>query len=287
MARRALVLGGGGPIGIAWESGIVAGLEREGVRVRAADLIVGTSAGSVVGAQLALGRSSEELLAIQLAEAGRTGQSSSVPATPPDLGPLIALMVNRPAEGEMPVDKRVEIGALALRAKTFDEQTFIANFSQPAEAGGAFPERFVCTAIDALDGSFVTWNKAAGVELGRAIASSCAVPGIFPPITINGRRYYDGGIRSPTNSDLAKGYDIVLVVAVMIAAMPPEYWKRLDAEVAALQAGGSKAALIVPNAECLEIFGINLMDPSRRAEIAGLGVRQGRVEAARLRELWN
>ncbi len=287
MARRALVLGGGGPVGIAWESGIVAGLEQEGVSVRAADLIVGTSAGSVVGAQLALGRSGAELLATQAAEAGRAGQSSPVPATPVDLGPLIALMMNRPAEGEMPVDKRVEIGALALRTKTVDEQSFIANFGRLTEGGGVFPERFVCTAIDALDGSFMTWNNKAGVELGRAVASSCAVPGIFPPITINGRRYYDGGIRSTTNSDLAKGYDVVLVVAVMIAAMPQEYWKRLDAEVAALQASGSKAVLIVPNAECLEIFGINLMDPSRRAEIAGLGVRQGRVEAARLRELWN
>jgi NTE family protein len=287
MARRALVLGGGGPVGIAWESGIVAGLEQEGVSVRAADLIVGTSAGSVVGAQLGLGRSGDELLATQVAEAGRAGQSSSGPATPVDLGPLIALMMNRPAHGEMPVNKRVEIGALALRTKTVDEQSFIANFGRLTEGGGAFPERFVCTAIDALNGSFVTWNKAANVELARAVASSCAVPGIFPPITINGRRYYDGGIRSATNSDLAKGCDVVLVVAVMIAAMPPEYRNRLDAEVAALQAGGSKAALIVPNAECLEIFGINLMDPSRRAEIAGLGVRQGRAEAARLRELWN
>jgi len=150
-----------------------------------------------------------------------------------------------------------------------------------------FPERFVCTAIDAVDGSFVTWNKAAGVELGRAVASSCAVPGIFPPITIKGRRYYDGGIRSTTNSDLAKGYDIVLVVAVTIAALPPAYRQRLDAEIAALDASGSKTALIVPDADCLEVFGFNLMDSSRRTEIARLGERQGRLEGTRLREFWN
>jgi NTE family protein len=286
MARRALVLGGGGPVGIAWESGIVAGLEHEGVGVGVADLIVGTSAGSVVGAQLALGRSGEELLAAQIAEASRAGsQPSAAPA--PDLGPLIQMMMNRPAEGELPVDKRVEIGAFALRAKTISEETFIANFGRVAEARAAFPERFVCTAIDAVDGSFATWNKASGVELGRAVASSCAVPGIFPPITIKGRRYYDGGIRSTTNSDLARGYDIVLVIAVTIAAMPPAYRQRLDAEIAALQASGAKTALIVPDAECLEAFGFNLMDSSRRTEIARLGEHQGHLEAARLRDFWN
>ncbi|MFI5353413.1 MAG: patatin-like phospholipase family protein [Candidatus Binatales bacterium] len=288
MARRALVLGGGGPVGIAWESGIVAGLEHEGVAAGGADLIVGTSAGSVVGAQLALGRSGEELLAAQIAEASRAGSQPSADAAPaPDLGPLIQMMMNRPAEGELPVPKRVEIGAFALRAKTIGEETFIANFGRVAEARGAFPERFVCTAIDAVDGSFATWNKAAGVELGRAVASSCAVPGIFPPITIKGRRYYDGGIRSTTNSDLARGYDIVLVVAVTIAALPPAYRQRLDAEIAALEASCSKPALIVPDAECLEIFGFNLMDSSRRTEIARLGERQGRLEAARLRDFWN
>ena len=165
MARRALVLGGGGPVGIAWESGIVAGLEHEGVAAGGADLIVGTSAGSVVGAQLALGRSGEELLAAQIAEASRAGSQPSADAAPaPDLGPLIQMMMNRPAEGELPVPKRVEIGAFALRAKTIGEETFIANFGRVAEARGAFPERFVCTAIDAVDGSFATWNKAAGVE---------------------------------------------------------------------------------------------------------------------------
>ena len=62
---RALVLGGGGPVGVAWEVGLIAGLEQEGVRLADADLFVGTSAGSIVGAMLALGRPTAELLATQ------------------------------------------------------------------------------------------------------------------------------------------------------------------------------------------------------------------------------
>jgi len=287
MARRALVLGGGGPVGIAWESGIVAGLEQNGVVVGAADLIVGTSAGSVVGSQLALGRSGTELLATQLAEMPRAPQSAAAPAAPPDLGPLMQLMMARPAEGEMPVATRVEIGKLALRAKTaLDESSFVAGFGRLINASH-WPEKFVCTAIDALDGSFHRWDKGAGVELGRAVASSCAVPGIFPPIEIKGRRYYDGGIRSATNSDLANGCDRVLVVAVMSKLMPEAYRQRLEAELAGVRASGAKTALIVPDAECLELFGINLMDSSKRAEIARAGERQGRAEASRLSEFWN
>ena len=65
------------------------------------------------------------------------------------------------------------------------------------------------------------WNKEAGVGVKWAVASSCAVPGVFPPITIKGRRYVDGGMRSPTNADLAKGYDAVIAVSVTGASADP------------------------------------------------------------------
>ena len=287
MARRALVLGGGGPVGIAWESGIVAGLEQNRVVVGNADLIVGTSAGSVVGAQLSLGRSGKDLLATQLADAPRLGPPGAASAPAPDLGPLMQLMMSRPADGEMPLATRIEIGKLALNAKPIlDETSFVNNFGRLINAG-TWPEKFVCTTIDALDGSFHSWNRASAVELGRAVASSCAVPGIFPTIEIKGRRYYDGGIRSATNSDLANGYDKVLVVAVMSSAMPESYRQRLEAELAGVRATGARTELIVPNQECLALFGLNLMDSSRRADIAREGERQGRAEASRINDFWN
>ena len=199
----------------------------------------------------------------------------------------MTFMARTPADGPPSAEQRAEIGAFALAAKTVPEEQFVAGFGSIAKAGETWPRGFACTAVDAADGSFVVWEEASGVELGHAIASSCSVPGIFPPITIHGRRYIDGGMRSPTNFDLGKGYERVLLVAVL-SNMGAEFMRaRIDGEVAALQASGAKVELIVPNAHCLEAFGNNLMDASRRGDVALAGVVQGRSEAARIAAFWN
>ena len=63
------------------------------------------------------------------------------------------------------------------------------------------------------NGEFVAFEKSSGVSLVDAVAASCAVPGVWPPVTINGRRYIDGGMRSAVNADLAAGYERVVVLA--------------------------------------------------------------------------
>lgn len=287
---RAVVLGGGGAVGIAWESGIAAGLERRGVSLGEADVIVGTSAGSVVGAQLALGRSGEALLGSQVDQARRAGGGSgdAQPAPALDASGLFELMATRPVSGEPPAEWLAEVGAFALQAETGSEQDFIAGFGYRIGSAGTdgWPEGFACTAIDALDGSFTMWRRDSGIELARAVASSCAVPGVFPPITIDGRRYFDGGIRSPTNGDLAKGHDTVLVIAVVTPMTDEVSGARLEAELDALRADGSEVALIVPDEEAAATFGTNLLDGSLRDEVAEAGARQGEQEAERLREFW-
>ena len=74
----------------------------------------------------------------------------------------------------------------------------------------------------------MVWNREAGIGLARAVASSCSVPGIYPPITIRGRHYIDGGMRSATNADVAKGYDAVLVVAVTVRVTDPIMAERFS-----------------------------------------------------------
>lgn len=286
---KALVLGGGGAVGIAWETGLVAGLERAGVLLGEADRIVGTSAGSVVGAQIALGRSGEKMLASQLAPAQpAAARGDAAPPAPPDMTRMIELMAKRPATGEAPQSLRAELGAFALQAKTGSEDDFINGFGQRIGAAGVdgWPESFVCTAVDAVDGSFLTWDRAAGIELARGVASSCSVPGVFPPITINDRRYIDGGMRSSTNVDLAAGYDVVVVVAVIADLQADVQLARVEAEVETLRASGSEVLLVTPDEAARAVFGDNLLDGSRRGEVAEAGARQGEAEAARLRESW-
>jgi NTE family protein len=298
MKKRALVLGGGGPVGIGWETGLLAGLAEGGVDLSQADFILGTSAGSFVGAHLAMGRSPSMLAEALLADAKR----SSVPPSPvgqtlvrpPDLSVLITKMVEAVSGVRPAQEVRKEIGAWALSVETISEDAFIANFGESLNdfPENVWPERpYACTAVDTADGSFMLWKKESRVGLARAVASSCSVPGIFPPITIHCRRYMDGGMRSPTNADLAKGYDVVIVVAVRGAVIMPAIAERfqrlLDRELQSLRDAGAKVELIVPDPASIEAFGLNLMDLSRRAGAAKAGLNQGRADADRLRSLWS
>lgn len=288
---RALVLGGGGPVGIAWEAGIAAGLEAEGVVLGQADLIVGTSAGSFVGAQLASGRSARSLYEAQIAlgekdaaerAAGKPASAERMPK--PDLGPLIAIMARPMAEGETPEDRRRELGALALRSETISEQAFLEGFGRSL-TDLAWPESFACTAVDAITGEFRLWDKAGGAPLVAAVGASCSVPGIFPPVTIQGRRYVDGGVRSATCIDVVKGAKRIVVIAVVGRLGREMQMGRAEAEMATLAPEG-EGVLIAPDEASLDVFGFNLMEAKDRAGIARAGFEQGKREAGRVAALW-
>ncbi|ATQ43970.1 patatin-like phospholipase family protein [Caulobacter mirabilis] len=281
---KALVLGGGGPVGIAWETGLVAGLADAGVAVHHADFILGTSAGSVVGSQLAVGRTPAEVLDGEFAyaekakeaEAGRQGP-------PPDLSFLMDVLSRRTPGQAMPQALMAELGAKALAAETVSEAVFLSGFPIPE---APWPERFACTAIDAETGEFLLWNKDTAAPLRLAVPSSCAVPTIFPPVTIDGRRYIDGGMRSGTNADMARDHGKVVIVAVVPPMMAAIMQPGLDREMAVIRDHGGEALLITPDAACGAAFGGNLMDNGNREAIARAGFAQGRAEAARVGAFW-
>jgi NTE family protein len=293
LAKRALVLGGGGPVGIGWESGIVSGLMEGGVDLSRAELIVGTSAGSFVGANLAMRRSIAQLAETYINEQPQSVPTAQPGAGPPDLSILIGKMQEAVSGVRPAKEVRAEIGAWALTAKTIREGDFIASFGGWLSGlpENAWPtQSYACTAVDAADGSFVVWNQEAGIGLARAVASSCSVPGVYPPITIRGRRYIDGGMRSATNADVAKGYDAVLVVAMTARVTDPllaeRFRKPLENELKILREGGAQVELLMPDDASLDAFGVNLMDRSRRPAGAKAGLNQGRADAARLRLFW-
>jgi NTE family protein len=290
--RRALVLSGGGPVGIAWESGVAAGLAATGVDLSCADFVVGTSAGSVVGAQIAMKRDMDAVVARYRTSGDARGEARPVAARGASGDKMQELMTaftelftsDAPAE-----EKRAKIGKVALDAQTFPEETFVGNFRYLGDE--AWPPRFSCTAVDAVTGEFVVWNEASAVDLVRAVASSCAVPGIFPPITIGERRYIDGGMRSATNADLAKGHDRVFVLSLFPSEPgdgPMDGFRRgFMEEIELLRSGGSTVEVISPDAGSQQVFGMNLMDPSVAPAAADAGRAQGERLGAGLSGFWN
>lgn len=287
MTTRALVLGGGGPVGIAWETGLIAGLAELGLDLRHADWILGTSAGSVVGAQLAMGRDPAAMLRTEFANAERAKEAQGATGKAPDLMPLMSVFARRPPEGDMPPALMKELGQISLNGQTVSEEVFIAGFGAIADLDQPWPARYACTAVDTETGEFVVWSRDTAAPLGRGVASSCSVPAIFPAITIDGRRYMDGGMRSGTNADLAKDHGKVIIVAVMPPAFAPMMLPRLEAEAAVIREHGGEALLLVPDAACGAAFGSNLMDSGNREAIARAGFAQGKAEAARVGAFWN
>jgi NTE family protein len=273
--KRALVLGGGGVTGIAWETGILHGLAEAGVDLTDADLFVGTSAGSVVATELAGGTPLADLYAHQL--------------LPPD-GEIPArltnwMVVRYVLSYVMPGNaaaKRARLGRAALKARTPSEESRLAVFSSRLSIQD-WPERpLKVTAVDTADGKFVAFDRDSGVPLVRAVASSCAVPLVWPPVTIDGRRYMDGGMRSVANVDLVAGYSRVVVVAPLTRAAIPAATPQ--AQAARL---GVPSIVVSPSKEALAAIGRNLLDPARRRPAAEAGLAQAASVADAVREVWN
>jgi len=278
MDRRALVLGGGGVTGIAWEIGVIAGLADRGIDLAAADVIIGTSAGSVVGADITCGQEPEALYQAQLA--------------PPDPEPAARIgwgIVGRLAwvmsTSRDPVRARARIGRWALAARTMPEADRRKVFEARLPASD-WPARMLkVTAVDARTGEFVVFDSAGEAGLVDAVGASCAVPGVWPPVTIGNRRFVDGGVRSVANADLTAGYERVVIVAPVAQGIGP-LMPSAGRQARALAAAGARVALVRPDRAAVRAIGRNVLDASRRAAAATAGRAQATTEAAAVRAVW-
>jgi NTE family protein len=276
-SQAALVLGGGGLTGIAWTTGLLHGLAECGVDLTGAGVIVGTSAGAAVGAQVATGRPLDELLAAQLAEA------TAEIAAEIDLDVLIPIFGTMAGGGRLDAAGRAGVGAMAIDAPTVTEPVRRAVIE--ARLGtDTWPERALkITAVDAGTGELRVFDRASGVGLVDAVAASCAVPGVWPPVTIGDTRYIDGGVRSVTNADLAAGCDPVVVMVPL-----PAYGEAgLLAEVEQLRAAGSRVVLVRADDASTEAMGFNPLDPTKRRASAEAGRRQAAAHAAELAAIYS
>lgn len=279
--HTAIVLGGGGVAGIAWELGLLSGLLDAGIPLTDADLVVGTSAGSVVGGLLRTG-GVEDGYRQQL---DPLPSSYAEPATP-DWEAIGARFVAalQGATGEQ--DARARIGRTAQDVTSGQSQEArIATFREtfPDDAWPDAP--LGITTVDATDGAFRVLTAADGVPFTRAVAASCCVPLVWSPVTVEGRPHVDGGTRSVTNADAAAGYERVLVVACRPEdPSPTGPW--LDRAVAGLRRAGSRVEVVVADAASQAAYGTNVLALSTRIPAARAGRAQAAVEADRVRALW-
>ena len=256
--QRALVLGGGGSTGNAWLIGVVAGLLDAGLDVTDADLIVGTSAGSVVGAQLRL--SGDDLQGLYerqlLPPVGELKVEFDGVST---MAAFAEAMKGNTGEQ----DARARLGALALTVDAVPE----AQRRAIIEGRIGDPEwptpRLIITAVDTADGEFLPFDASSGVRLLDAVNASCAVPGVWPPVTVDGRRLMDGGMRSVTNADLAAGCEKVLVVTPTRGMPGGLLGPGLDREIEILEKE-SEVHVVTADDAALAAFGSNVLDPATR-----------------------
>jgi len=306
--ERALILGGGGSTGNAWLIGVVAGLFDAGLDVTAADLTVGTSAGSTAAAQLA-GATPAELFAIILAAAPLTSSPADGPtsgratrAQPGGGNPVGRNNGHRPVTDHMErtrailaaskdmADMRRRMGAAALDMAAAMEGSS-ARWRATVAARlhrEQWPERAVLlTAVDAATGEPVAFDRFSGVELVDAVAASCSSGFAY---AVGSHHYIDGGYRTNAdNADLAAGYSRVLVLSPFggKTRTPMEWGMHLAQQVDELRRNGSRVEAISPGEDAEHWFGVNAMNLALRPAAAQAGFDQGKALAGPLSEFWS
>ncbi len=277
--RRALVLAGGGIAGIAWETGVLRGIADEAPAAArdllGSDVLVGTSAGSAVAAQIGSGCPLEDLYDRQVAESSAEIDSGV------DIDDITEIFLTALAE---PYDEALDktrqqmrrIGAVALATKTVPESVRRRVIAQRLPSHD-WPDRALrITAIDVATGELVVFDRESGVGLVDAVAASCAVPGAWPPVTIGGRRYMDGGVGSSVNLPVAGDCAAAVVLVPSGADAPAAFGAGPAAEIAAF---AGPAFAVFADADSLAAFGPYPLDPRCRSDSARAGREQGRREA--------
>jgi NTE family protein len=272
---RALVLGGGGVTGIAWETGMLRGLEQAGVRLRDADLIVGTSAGAAVGAQVAGTRTLDDLYAAQL-----NGDASELAAR---ITPLTLL---RYIVAGLDPDRRrglTRLGRQARAARTVSPEARRAVIRQRIPVAEWPERRLLIPATDSQTGVLRVFDRDSGVDLIDAVSASCAVPLVWPPVEVDGHLYYDGGFPFAANVQLAAGADTVVVLAPVTAGIAPG--SSVAAQVTAL-GPDVQVVVVSPDRAAKAALGRNSLDPAARRASAEAGLAQAERVLARVAAAW-
>lgn len=293
MASVAVVLGAGGLTGRAFHAGVLAGLRAAGFDARSADLLVGTSAGAGIAATARAGFDGDDQVAMVLGDPVEADVAERFAHLPPPV--VLPRTMARPTGPPVPSSLRLSAQAF-LRRETPRYGLMIAGAlptgDHPTDRIGArirglFTDPWpadplwVCS-LRHDDGARVVFGRdVVKTDLGTAVEASSAVPGFFRPVVIDGDRYIDGGVHSPTNLDLVAGlgFDLVIVSSPMTAtpdALRPAYRhlargyhrRRLVQEAEAVRHSGTPVLVFEPDAHTMHLIGDQPLDPARNREIA-------------------
>lgn len=307
--RRGLVLGGGGVLGSAWAIGALQALtDVRGLDPRQFDVIVGTSAGSVLGALIGAGVSVESLRDHQRGQnisdgplAGYLWDYESAtggprPTMPRLRGPgSVRLMASSLRHGLKMPPTAVLSAFLPVGNGSLERVGHLIDALTPYGEWSPHQALWIVT-LDYDAGRRVVFGRADAppAALSDAVMASCAIPGWFEPVTIDGRTYIDGGAWSATSADVLvnEGLDEVYVVAPMVSFdedEPQSILTRLErrwrgsvtrrclAEAEQLETAGAQVTILGPGREDLEAMGGNIMDGRRRLEVLETSLRTSRV----------
>ncbi|MGW9024114.1 patatin-like phospholipase family protein [Streptomyces sp. NPDC055722] len=277
MSDTALVLGGGGPVGGAWLTGVLAGLTEAGIDLGSADVVIGTSAGAVFGSRLLSGIPAADLYERQLSGA----DAVRLPVTARQTARFLWA-----ALGSRDPQRSVErLARAALHAPTGPESDVFDTVGTLLGDVHDWPERELrITAIDAQTGQLEVFDAHSGVTLLEAVAASCAVPVVWPPVTVAGRRWMDGGSRSTANLQLARGYRRVLAVVPIPQAVGPH--PSASQQATELSDNGARVILLSPDRAARRVMGRNMTDDTRRPAAARAGHAQAGALAPSVADVW-
>ena len=285
----ALVLGGGGPQGIAWEAGMLAGWAEgwaalpgahpdQPLAPLLAGRIIGTSAGAIVAAHLAV-RGAVTALVEQ--------QEHLLKADAPK-GPEVARFLQAYFKARLfsrdTAGLRRSMGKSARKLALAGEGDYLAAFRRSYAPDGPWPTHceLLVTGIDAVTGELHIFRADGDTPLAVAVAASCSLPCAFPLVHVGEQAYMDGGIGSPTNTALAAGCDRVLILDALGGAFGSA--AVLEKERKVLEAAGSHTLAFMPDAAVAQAIGKSFLDFTRGRRIAALGHAQGLGSA---HAVWN
>ena len=297
LAPNVLVLGVGGILGEAWMSGFLAGSgHATGVDYRDADAFLGTSAGSIVAAQLAAGAE------LQQPRSWADGPGEDAPANRPG-----GLRAATERAGRLYLSAISPLAAPALSATApagaLARAALLASMprgtipvddlhARMTALGSRFEGRLRVAAVERATGRRVIFGASGAppAAVADAVVASCAIPGVLRPARIGGREYVDGGVWSPTNLDAAaigRGDRVLCLVPTAVLGAAPfplrtlaAGWRLMTAmEAGAARRRGATVTVVAPDAGARAAMGTSLMDPGPRERVLAEGFRQGRADA--------